>query len=203
MFTEHIEKKREDQDQTIHEGIACDGCNMNPIKGLRYMSSVNGDTDFCQNCERAGVHSQHPLLKVRKPSQAPAKLICQYKNGDTLAPVNQSHMPANSAPENLVWERQSQQPQKQVRYSARFVKESFPDKHEIVCGDIFSKSWWMRNDGDGTWPTGTQLIQTSGDDMKAQVVTLHRAVPVGETYEFTVKCKAPMNEGRYTSFFRM
>lgn len=76
MFTEHIEMKREEQDQVVHEKIACDGCDANPIKGLRYMCSVCGDTDFCQKCERAGVHAQHPLLKIRKPSQAPAKLIC-------------------------------------------------------------------------------------------------------------------------------
>jgi hypothetical protein len=73
-------------------------------------------------------------------------------------------------PDNHGWERQAQpQPaaQKQVRYSARFVKESFPDKHEIICGDVFSKSWWMRNDGETAWPAGTQLVQTSGDSMDA------------------------------------
>lgn len=61
----------------------------------------------------------------------------------------------------------------------------------------------MRNDGDTAWPAGTQLVQTSGDDIKAQVVTLHRAVPAGETFEISVQCKAPISEGRYTAFFRM
>lgn len=120
------------------------------------MCSVCGDTDFCQKCEREGVHSQHPLLKVRKPDQAPAKLICQYKNGDS---TQQSSMAAAmmgaAAGGSQVWERSCSQAKKEVRYSARFVKESFPDKHEIITGDIFAKSWFMRNDGETAWPVGT------------------------------------------------
>lgn len=43
------------------------------------MCSVRSDTDFCQKCEKIATNNQHPLLKIRKPSQAPQKLICQYK----------------------------------------------------------------------------------------------------------------------------
>jgi len=45
-----------------------------------------------------------------------------------------------------------------ARYSARFVKESFPDKTKIDSGSVFCKSWWIRNDGDIAWPVGTKLI---------------------------------------------
>lgn len=83
------------------------------------------------------------------------------------------------------------------------MKESFPDKHEIICGDIFCKSWWMRNDGETAWPAGTQLVQTSGDDMQAKLVTLRQEVAAGETFEFSVQCRAPEKEGRYTAFFRL
>lgn len=103
------------------------------------------------------------------------------------------------------WERQApvvEQP-KNVRYSARFVKESFPDKYEIACGDIFCKSWWMRNDGETSWPVGTQFLQTSGDNMSAKVVTLKQEVVAGATFEISVQFKAPVQEGRYTSFFRL
>ena len=105
------------------------------------------------------------------------------------------------------WERQAPvtpvEAPKNVRYSARFVKESFPDKHEIICGDIFCKSWWMRNDGETSWPAGTQLLQTSGDDISAQVVTLRNEVPAGATFEISVQAKAPEQEGRYVAFFRV
>ena len=76
MFTDYLVEKKEAQEATVHEKVICDGCEVNPIKGIRYMCSVCSDCDFCQDCERKGVHAQHPLLKIRKESQAPAKLIC-------------------------------------------------------------------------------------------------------------------------------
>jgi len=61
----------------------------------------------------------------------------------------------------------------------------------------------MRNDGETSWPAGTQLVQTSGDDIKAKIVTIPKEVPAGTTFEFSVPCKAPEKEGRYTAFFRL
>jgi hypothetical protein len=40
MFKDFLERKRAEQAEVIHENIICDGCNMNPIKGIRFMSSV-------------------------------------------------------------------------------------------------------------------------------------------------------------------
>lgn len=110
---------------------------------------------------------------------------------------------AAQAQEAHAWERQAAQELKNVRYSARFVKESFPDKFEVTCGNAFCKSWWMRNDGETAWPIGTQFLQTSGDNMQAQIVTINSEVVPGATYEIQVQFKAPEQEGRYTSFFRM
>ena len=78
MFVDYLEDKSEKQENIVHEKVICDGCGADPIRGIRYMCSVCSDTDFCQKCMRSGVHSNHPLLKVRKPEHAPHKLICQY-----------------------------------------------------------------------------------------------------------------------------
>ena len=113
--------------------------------------------------------------------------------------------PATAQQEVHAWERQAaaaEQP-KNVRYSARFVKESFPDKQEVLCSEMFCKSWWMRNDGETSWPAGTQFLQTSGDNMEAKIVTLKNEVAAGATFEISVQFKAPSQEGRYTSFFRL
>ena len=80
MFTDYLNEKQIEQDSTVHERIICDGCQIVPIIGVRYMSSIQADTDFCEKCERNGIHSHAPLLKVRKPGQAPKKMICQYRN---------------------------------------------------------------------------------------------------------------------------
>lgn len=61
----------------------------------------------------------------------------------------------------------------------------------------------MRNDGETCWPAGTQFLQTSGDNMDAKVVTLKNEVVAGATFEISVQFKAPAQEGRYTSFFRL
>ena len=73
----------------------------------------------------------------------------------------------------------------------------------MLVDTIFCKSWWMRNDGETAWPKGTQFVQTSGDDISAKMVTLKNEVAAGETFEFSVMCKSPEQEGRYTAFFRL
>ena len=69
---------REQQASTVHAGVACDSCHAYPILGIRYKCSVCGDVDLCEGCEALGVHAEHVLLKIRKPTQAPIRLICQY-----------------------------------------------------------------------------------------------------------------------------
>lgn len=201
MFKDFLDKKRADQAETIHENIICDGCNMTPIKGIRYMSSVFNNYDICEKCEQAGVHAGHPLLKIRKPEFAPAKLICQYKKIE----MNQA-LPAEVClvKEDKPAPKQAPVPKtKTPRYQARFVKESIYDKHEIEAGAEFTKTWVFRNDGETSWPADVQFLQTTGDDINAKPVTLGYEVKADTMTEVTVQCKAPEQEGRYTAYFRM
>lgn len=69
----------EQQMNMEHEGVSCDGCQASPIQGIRYKCTVCSNIDLCQTCETASVHSEHVLCKIRTPSQAPVKLICQFK----------------------------------------------------------------------------------------------------------------------------
>lgn len=34
-----------------HPSVSCDGCGVDPIKGIRYKCSVCPNFDFCANCE--------------------------------------------------------------------------------------------------------------------------------------------------------
>jgi len=49
----------------VHHGITCDGCEINPIVGIRYKCSVLPDYDLCEKCEVTKGHP-HPLLKIRR-----------------------------------------------------------------------------------------------------------------------------------------
>lgn len=77
MMVEHLAKRAADQSAVKHEGIVCDGCDTNPITGIRYKCSVNPDYDLCEKCEQDKKHP-YPLLKIRRPEHAPAQLICSF-----------------------------------------------------------------------------------------------------------------------------
>lgn len=76
ILEEYINARQQAQDNEVHENFVCDGCDMTPIKGIRYMCTVRNNYDLCQNCERNDSLRIHPMLKIRKSKQAPARIMC-------------------------------------------------------------------------------------------------------------------------------
>ena len=72
--TEDEELYEDEQDHVQHTGVACDGCDVNPIVGVRYKCSVCRDFDYCGVCEERLGHD-HPFLKIRRAGGAPDVLI--------------------------------------------------------------------------------------------------------------------------------
>lgn len=69
-----VEKKK-----AIHHGFICDGCEVGPIKGIRYRCSKRDDYDLCEKCEAKMAKTlPYPMLKIREPKHAPKNLVCQY-----------------------------------------------------------------------------------------------------------------------------
>lgn len=63
-----FEKKKENKKIciSVHNGIKCDGCNMNNIKGLRYKCTICDEFNYCEKCEeKFGEKHQHPFYKLR------------------------------------------------------------------------------------------------------------------------------------------
>eukprot|EP01022_Parablepharisma_sp_SALTPOND_P014557 TRINITY_DN1992_c0_g1_i1.p1 TRINITY_DN1992_c0_g1~~TRINITY_DN1992_c0_g1_i1.p1 ORF type:complete len:599 (+),score=27.62 TRINITY_DN1992_c0_g1_i1:108-1799(+) len=54
----------------VHTGVSCDGCQMNPIKGIRYKCAACPNYDLCESCEEKGVHKEHTFIKIKEPDQA-------------------------------------------------------------------------------------------------------------------------------------
>lgn len=72
--TEDEELYEDEQDSVQHTNVACDGCDVNPIVGVRYKCSVCKNFDYCSVCEERLGHD-HPFLKIRKAGGAPDVLI--------------------------------------------------------------------------------------------------------------------------------
>jgi len=65
----HRESKgKENQSEVLHFGVRCDGCGMNPIKGLRFKSTKVEYVDVCESCEEKGDFevSHGPFLKIKR-----------------------------------------------------------------------------------------------------------------------------------------
>lgn len=47
-----------------HEGITCNGCNMNPIKGVRFKCKVCDNYDYCENCFYTKMNHRHYFNRI-------------------------------------------------------------------------------------------------------------------------------------------
>lgn len=58
----------------VHERVACDGCGVHPIVGVRYKCSVCKNFDFCEKCEESKDHP-HAFLKIKRARDAPQAIF--------------------------------------------------------------------------------------------------------------------------------
>jgi len=55
------------EEDVVHQGVTCDGCDQNNITGPRYKCVVCDDYDLCGSCEAAGRHPGHNMIKMTTP----------------------------------------------------------------------------------------------------------------------------------------
>lgn len=65
----------------MHAGVACDGCGVAPILGVRYKCSVCKNFDYCEICEERLTH-EHPFIKITRPDIVPVSIITGMEEGD-------------------------------------------------------------------------------------------------------------------------
>jgi hypothetical protein len=59
---------KSEENKVVHEGVRCDGCGMDPIRGIRYTCTVRPDFDLCEACEALDA-SSFPMTKLRVPEE--------------------------------------------------------------------------------------------------------------------------------------
>lgn len=85
--------------QVVHQNVACDGCDMSPIIGIRYKCSVCKNFDFCAMCEERRGH-EHAFLKIYNPEQAPHAMftVVDENMPNTRADIDQQMNEQNQFP---------------------------------------------------------------------------------------------------------
>lgn len=71
------------QDQVEHIGVTCDGCGVNPIKGIRYKCSVLENFDYCQLCEERLTH-EHAFLQIKENGGAPTVMVTAINDDEEM-----------------------------------------------------------------------------------------------------------------------
>lgn len=85
-------------------------------------------------------------------------------------------------------------------YLASFVSDvTIPDGSSFMAGEIFVKTWRVKNAGSCTWSTGYKIYFLSGNAMSAPAsVNFPKSVKPGETVDLSVTMVAPGNTGDYS-----
>ena len=52
-------RSTDSSEDVVHKGITCDGCDKDPIKGIRFKCSTCADYDLCEKCMSKGYHSEY------------------------------------------------------------------------------------------------------------------------------------------------
>merc|ERR1712126_234802 len=63
----NYQKESTEEKNLIHHGVTCDSCEKTPIDGYRYKCVVCDDFDLCGNCEAAGRHPGHNMMRIANP----------------------------------------------------------------------------------------------------------------------------------------
>ena len=98
----------------------------------------------------------------------------------------------------------TQTPKPDCTEKAKLESETIPDQANFLPGEIFEKTWTLRNVGTCTWTADYSIIFLGGEQMNGESppVIGQSVYPDGEI-EITLPLKAPPNDGYYESFWKL
>ena len=92
----------------------------------------------------------------------------------------------------------------QQKPCARFVRDvTFPDGTTVLPSAVILKTWRIRNDGNQVWPPTVCISSAGGDLLSFEDAQPVDAIKPNEEIDITVQLTAPVNIGRYVSYFRL
>ena len=86
---------------------------------------------------------------------------------------------------------------------AQYIKDvTIPDGTVMSPGDVFIKTWRLKNIGTCTW-AGYSLVFDSGNSMGGAASTVIGNTPPGGTVDISITLTAPMAVGNYRGYWRI
>ena len=88
---------------------------------------------------------------------------------------------------------------------AEFVSdETIPDYTTLAPGEVFIKTWRLKNIGTCTWTNAYRVVFESGNALGAPAsFTMPKVVPPGEMVDISVEMRAPELENDYESYWKL
>ena len=89
-----------------------------------------------------------------------------------------------------------------------FIGENVPDGTNFQPGQIFQKTWTLKNGGNSTWDKDFSLVRTSSSPANETLGSLEQ-IPLpeeakpGETIQIGVDLVVPKQNGQYTVFYQL
>lgn len=81
---------------------------------------------------------------------------------------------------------------------------TIPDGQQMKPNEVFTKTWYVQNNGGCAWAPGFTFNNVGGDLMRGNTVTITEPIPVGAKREISVKLIVPSGKtGLIQSSWRM
>ncbi|XP_052181629.1 protein JOKA2-like isoform X2 [Diospyros lotus] len=182
----------------FHRGVRCNGCRVHPITGPRFKSKVKENYDLCSICF-AEMGNVADYICIERPVSRhpfpPFKGAYDPHPGfrpPTVQPVLRGCMMKPFRP----------------KLDSRFILDvNVLDGTVMASSTPFRKIWRMRNNGNISWPQGTQLVWIGGDKLSAilsvELQIYGDGLPVENELDVAVDFIAPALPGRYVSYWKM
>lgn len=88
--------------------------------------------------------------------------------------------------------------------NSAFVEDvTIPDHTVLAPGQVFEKTWKLKNIGKCTWKPGYTITFAKGDMMQGYTRSINQTVDPEGTVDITIKLYAPRTPGDYTGVWRL
>jgi len=218
--------EKEQVKEQVHTGVRCDGCDCEPIRGIRFKCSVCANYDLCQKCEAKNVHPEHSFLKIREAERSSeAESDVQSESSTQSESPWGNHwgwwgrgrrghhgwgMRGGRGRFNALWGSQAQdwrggRGERGEKARVKFVENvTIPERAVVLPGQTLIKTWRVENVGTSDWPENSKLIFLRGD--RSMSTEEEFPVPVckaGQSVEVSAVILTPTQPGRHTAVFRL